>query len=154
MAYPSVALIDALRKTYEHLQTSPLYSCGHLGSCNCGHFVQVVTQKSVKEIHEAALRCAGDWGEVIVEHCSQSHLPVDYILSELYALGLTPADIAHFEDLSDPEVLVHVVSPGVYLARNDKHHVLLYLQGWIMHLEQTLSRSVKTLESQSVLRAG
>jgi hypothetical protein len=72
--------------------------------------------KPAKEIHEAALRRAGDWGEVIVDHCPQSHLPVDYILSELYALGLISADIAYFEDLFDPEVRVHIISPGVYLA--------------------------------------
>lgn len=153
MAFPNVALIDALRRTHKHLQTSPLYSWGHLGSCNCGHLAQVVTHKSAKEIHEAALKRAGDWGEVVVDHCPQSHLPVDYILSELYALGLTPADIEHFEDLSDPAVLAHIVSPGVYLARNDKNHVLLYIQGWITHLEQELASSVVQLPREPLLKA-
>ena len=71
-----------------------------------------------------ALRRAGDWGEVVVDHCPQSHLPVDYILSELIVLSSTPEDRAHFEDLFDPEVLAHLVSPGVYLIRNHKKHVL------------------------------
>jgi hypothetical protein len=123
MAYPNVALIDALRKTYLHLQTSPLPSWGYLGSYNCGYWVQAVTQKPAKEIHEAALRRAGGWGEVVVDHSPQRHLPVGYILSELYALGLTPVDIAYFEDLFDPEVPAHIVSSGVYLTRYHKNHV-------------------------------
>ena len=34
--------------------------------------------------------------------------------------------------------LAHIVSSGVYLTRNHKKHVLLYIQGWIKYLEQTL----------------
>ena len=138
MAYANPRLIQALRITYEKLKHSPLYSWGHLGACNCGHLAQAVTRQSAQEIHKAALRRAGDWGEVVVEYCPQSRLPVDHILTQLYDLGLTARDIEHFEDLSDPQVLAEVVESGVYLTRNDKDHVMRYIQGWITVLEKAL----------------
>ena len=144
MAYPNIALIQALERTHAKLQDTPLYAWGHLGACNCGHLAQVVTQKTAAEIHRLAVRRAGDWGEVVIDYCPQSGLPVDHILSEMFDLGLTSTDVAHFEDLSDPEVLREVVKPGEYLTRNDKEHVLLYIEGWVRVLQRELLSRVKT----------
>ena len=77
-----------------------------------------------------------------MEYCPQSRLPVDHILTQLYDLGLTARDIEHFEDLSDPQVLAEVVDSGVYLTRNDKDHVMRYIQGWITVLEKALFQAL------------
>ena len=151
MAYPNRALIVALQATHARLKDSPLYAWGHLGACNCGHLAQVVTQKSAAEIHRMAVRRAGDWGEVAIDYCPQSGLPVDHILTEMFNLGLNASDIDHFEDLSDPEVLSEVVSPGVYLSRNDKAHVLLYIEGWITVLKRALE-TAQVAQSPEKLR--
>ena len=153
MAYPNRALILALEATHAKLINSPLYAWGHLGACNCGHLAQVVTQKSAAEIHRLALRRAGDWGEVAIDYCPQSGLPVDHILSEMFDLGLSATDIDHFEDLSDPEVLAEVVTPGVYLSRNDKNHVLLYIEGWIRVLKRALNQNLIAPQTGDLLKA-
>ena len=87
-----------------------------------------------------------------MDYCPQSLLPVDHILTQLYNLGLTARDIEHFEDLSDPKVLAELVAPGVYLARNDKSHVMLYIQGWISVLEKEQIQSAET-SSETFLKA-
>ncbi|MBL91493.1 MAG: hypothetical protein CMH56_06735 [Myxococcales bacterium] len=153
MAYPNRALILALEATHAKLKTSPLYAWGHLGACNCGHLAQVVTRKSAAEIHRLAVRRAGDWGEVAIDYCPQSGLPVDHVLSEMFDLGLSASDIEHFEDLSDPEVLAELVAPGVYLSRNDKDHVLMYIEGWITVLKRALNQKESALQTETFRKA-
>ncbi|MBH25172.1 MAG: hypothetical protein CMH57_12110 [Myxococcales bacterium] len=140
MATANRSLITALRKTAWVLRTRVTYQWGHLGACNCGHLAQTVTQLSKAEIHAAALKRGGDWGELAVDHCPRSGLPVDYILEQLFELGLRKADIGHLEDLDDPKILARLPGGRRWLRRNDRDDVILYMETWADLLEEQLQR--------------
>ncbi|MEL6182410.1 MAG: hypothetical protein AAFS10_25865 [Myxococcota bacterium] len=138
MAIANRSLVTSLRKTAWVLRTSVTYQWGHLGACNCGHLAQTITDLSKAEIHAAALKRGGDWGELAVDHCPRSGLPIDYILDQLLELGLNTSDIGHLEDLDDPAVLAKLPDGKRWLRRNNRDDVILYMETWANVLEAQL----------------
>ena len=102
MARANRQLIWALKKTAARLKQGVAYQWGHLGACNCGHLAQTLTDRSKREIHEAALARVGDWGEVSEKYCETSGMAIDTIITEMLGAGLALEDIEHLE-----KILIH-----------------------------------------------
>jgi hypothetical protein len=128
-------LIEALRVTAARLRAGADYQWGHFGACNCGHLAQTITRRSRAEIHQAATVRARDWGDAAVEYCPASGYPIDHILDEMLAVGITLAEIRHLEALSDRRVLARLPEGRRYLERNRRDDVVLYLETWADLLE-------------------
>ena len=146
MARGSVKLIEALRRTARHLATGTTYQWGHMGSCNCGHLAQTITKYSKGEIHGAALWRYGDWSEQLRDYCPQSGLPMDQIIDQMLALGLTTDDLAHLERLSHPPILGRLKNSEQQLRHNVRDDVVLYFETWADMLEEELLTKIHVTE--------
>lgn len=140
MARANRQLIWALTKTAARLKQGVTYQWGHLGACNCGHLAQTLTDRSKREIHEAALARVGDWGEVSEKYCETSGMAIDTIIAEMLAAGLALEDIEHLENLDDPRVLKSLTLPDGrrYLKHNSRDDLVLYLEAWAALLEDEM----------------
>ena len=139
MARPTVELVQALRTTAARLESGATYKWSHFGQCNCGNLAQTVTQLSPKEVYEAAFVRAGDWGQQARDFCPTSGYPIDYLLEQLFALGMEPEDVRHLERLSDDRVLKRL---GVATLRhNQRDDVVRYMRCWADLLEEALPAS-------------
>ena len=140
MARANRQLIWALKKTAARLKQGVAYQWGHLGACNCGHLAQTLTDRSKREIHEAALARVGDWGEVSEKYCETSGMAIDTIITEMLGAGLAPEDIEHLGNLDDPRVLKTLSLPDGrrYLKHNNRDDLVLYLDAWASLLEAEL----------------
>jgi hypothetical protein len=133
-----MVLVRALRVTVERLRTGASYQWGHFGACNCGHLAQALTSKTRVEIHRAALDRASswelapvdDWGDAAIAYCPTSGLPLDDIVGEMLAAGLTLAEIRHLEELSDPRILARMSPAPRRLRRHDRADLIAYLEAW------------------------
>jgi hypothetical protein len=132
----SANLVTALRTVADRLAAGAPFQWGHMGHCNCGHLAQVVTKRTPAEIHRAAiLRQTGEWSEYANDYCPSGAL-IDDIFEDLIALGLTREDIAHLEDLSDPDI-VATVGRG-HLRRNDRDDAIAYFRAFADVVERRL----------------
>ncbi|MFN3530584.1 MAG: hypothetical protein ACK417_11735 [Bacteroidia bacterium] len=122
--------IDILRKTAARLAGSEHYVWGHMGSCNCGHLAQEVTELSKAEIHAYAMQRYGDWSTQVREYCPSSGLPIDWIIEQLLAAGFTTRELHELEYLENDQVLKFLPGGKRWLARNKREDVVAYLQAW------------------------
>nr|WKN39518.1 hypothetical protein K4G66_12530 [Tunicatimonas sp. TK19036] len=155
MALPKPALIQALRQTAKKLSKSQQYQWGHMGSCNCGHLVQEITQLSRAEIHEYAMRTrGGDWSEQAMDFCPTSGYLMDQVISIMLDAGMELADFKHLERLSDKAVLARLPEECNYLRHNHREDVVKYLFAWADLLEEKLLQrvSISSLETSSPAR--
>ncbi|MHC2993475.1 hypothetical protein OB13_18550, partial [Pontibacter sp. HJ8] len=143
MARSSVHLVQAIRHTAQRLAKGDKYQWGHMGSCNCGHLAQTITQYSKGQIHGAAMGRHGDWREQLRDYCLQSGLPMDQIIDEMLAFGLSTDDLEHLERLSHPHVLQALPAAQRYLKHNVRQDVVLYLNTWADLLEEELLPHIK-----------
>jgi hypothetical protein len=140
MAKASVYLINGIRKAAKSIRIGQAYQWGHMGSCNCGHLAQAITRKTKAEIHARALRTrSGDWSEQLNDYCPTSGLPMDEVIDEMLAAGLTRTDLAHLERLSDPAILKAIDPVQLPLKHNRRDDAVLYLETWADLLEVDLS---------------
>ncbi len=152
MSQPTPDLIEALRTTARRLSGGADYQWGHPGACNCGHLAQTVTELSRAELMERAKERAGDWGEMAVEYCPTSGLPIDWVIGRLLALGLTRDELAALEDLSDAKVLRRLHPELRHgLRRNRRDDVALYLETFADLLAEQLRGGSS---GSSVVRSG
>ncbi|MFD2244930.1 hypothetical protein [Pontibacter ruber] len=150
MARISVELIEALRQTALRLAKGDTYQWGHMGSCNCGHLAQTITQHSKGEIHGAAMWRYGDWREQLRDYCPQSGLPLDQIIDQMLDFGFTRDELTHLERLSHPLVLARLPIEERNLRHNIRDDVVLYLQTWANMLQDEFLSKVK-LEPQTLI---
>ena len=137
MAKPNPELIQALRKTAQKLANSSSYQWGHMGSCNCGHLVQEVTQLSRAEIHDYAMRTrGGDWSEQAMDYCPTSGYLMDQVISIMLEAGLEVQDFKHLERLSDKQILRSLPQEERGLQHNRRDDVVKYLNAWAHVLEE------------------
>lgn len=136
MARATLQLVKALRSTAARLQLGADYRWSHFGQCNCGNLAQTVTKLSPREVYEAAFGRAGDWGEQARDFCPSSGYPIDYLLEQLFALGMEPTDVRHLERLSDDRVLKRLGT--TFLEHNRRDNVVLYMRAWADLLEEEL----------------
>ena len=140
MAHANVELIRALRDTAERLRKGAEYAWGHFGNCNCGHLARTLTDRSPAQIHAAALLRGGEWVDRAREWCPTSGYPVDEILREMFAKGLSVSDVADLERLDNPEVLARLPSGRRHLAKNVRDDLVEYLEAWAELLTAQLRR--------------
>lgn len=138
MARSSAQLVAAIRQTADRLAKGANYQWGHMGSCNCGHLAQTITQLDKGHIHGAAMSRHGDWSEQLRDYCPQSGLPLDEIIDQMIAWGLSKDDLAHLERLSDAKVIEALPPNKRYLRHNQRDDVVLYLYTWADLLELEL----------------
>ena len=136
MSRPTIELIGALRATANRLSQGAHYQWSHQGSCNCGHLAQTVTRLSKADIHAYALQKAGDWGQKSIDYCPESGYPIDYIISEMIAIGLNTDDLYHLERLSAPKILKSIPRERRPLQHNCRRDVILYFNTWANLLEE------------------
>jgi hypothetical protein len=141
MAYPNLALVEALREAANNLRHGAHYAWGHHGSCNCGHLLQVVTHLSKEEILRYARTGSGEWTEIAEEYCAVSSAPAYLLISKLEGLGLTPVDIHNLEYLSDKEVLKNLPGGFRWLKKNIREDVILYFETFAQMLEDRLQEA-------------
>jgi hypothetical protein len=142
MAKPSIQLIQVLRNTATKLEKSSDYQWGHMGSCNCGFLAQELTKLTKHQIHARAMQRYGNWSDQLNDYCPTSGLLIDDLITQLVDNGFDVDDLKHLEMLSDPEVLRHLPSKRLHLARNEKSDVVEYLMTWALTLEEQLLESV------------
>ncbi|WKN45099.1 hypothetical protein [Tunicatimonas pelagia] len=157
MASPKPTLIAAIRSTAKKLARSPQYQWGHMGSCNCGHLVQEVTQLSRADIHEYAMRTrGGDWSEQALDFCPTSGYLMDQVISIMLDAGMELADFKHLEQLSDKQVLARLPETSRHLRHNYREDVVIYMNAWADLLEEQLLQQVElpSLEVASAVSVG
>ena len=139
MAHSTFPVIQALRQTAQRLATEAPYQWGHMGSCNCGHLAQTITQLTKAEIHARAMQRYGDWERQLTDYCPTSGLPIDQTIDEMLALGFTRSDLTHLERLADPAIRAAIpFERRNALRHNQRDDVVLYLNTWADPLEQDL----------------
>lgn len=141
MAYPTIELMEGLRKAATTLRGGAFYAWGHHGACNCGHLLQATAQLSKEEILRYAHTGHGEWTEIAEEACEVTGAPVSLLLNKLQQLGLTPVDIHNIEYLEDREVLNHLPGGFRWLKRNVREDVIVYFETMARLLEQKLAAS-------------
>jgi hypothetical protein len=129
-------LAHALTVTARRLREGAPYNWTHQGMCNCGHLAQTVTKKTRQEIHAYALQKVGEWADHAVDHCPGSGYPIDHIIDELVALGMTTDDIVHLERLDDARVLRALPGGKRDLKKNNRDDVVLYMETWARMLSE------------------
>ncbi len=138
MAKATIELVRALRNTAKTLSGSKSYQWGHMGSCNCGHLAQEITQLTKSEIHARAMQKYGDWNEQLNDYCPASGLLMDDLITQLMDFGFDTDDLKHLEKLSDPTVLRQLPPGERYLRHNRCDDVVKYLEVWAQMLENEL----------------
>ena len=138
MAIANYELIDALRETAKRLKNGADYAWGHHGACNCGNLLQVTTRLSKEEIVRYAQTGIGEWTELAQDYCGVTNAPVDFLISELQKLGLTPTDIHNLEYLQDRSVLEKLPGGFRWLKRNVREDVIVYFETFADLLEEEL----------------
>lgn len=138
MAYPTLALIGALRETAKRLEEGAQYAWGNHGSCNCGNLLQVITDLSKEEILTYAHTGIGEWTELAEEYCGVTDAPISLLLKKLQDTGLTPTDIHNLEYLEDRSVLNALPGGFRWLKRNQRADVILYFRTYADFLEEQL----------------
>lgn len=139
MAKSILPVIQALRDTAQRLTTQAPYQWGHMGSCNCGHLAQTITNLTKGEIHARAMQRYGDWERQLVDYCPTSGLPIDQTIDEMLALGFSRTDLTHLERLSNPVVRAAIpFERRNALRHNKRDDVVLYLRTWADLLENVL----------------
>jgi hypothetical protein len=142
MARPSVDLISKVRQAARIIAAGAPYQWGHMGSCNCGHLAQAITKRSKGDIHGRAMQRHGDWEQQLRDYCPQSGLPLDEVIDEMLAMGLTRRDLSNLERLADPAILRILPPERRYLRHNQREDVVLYLKTWADVLENELLEKV------------
>lgn len=140
MAKANIGLIQALRQAARKLKNGARYQWGHMGSCNCGHLAQELTRMSPADIHAYALRTrTGDWADQTSEFCATSNLPMDLVISDMLAAGLTRKDLQNLERLSDTTIISEISEEKKPLRHNFRDDVVIYLNTWANILERDLN---------------
>jgi hypothetical protein len=138
MAQATPKLIEALRGTALRLEQGADYAWGNHGACNCGNLLQVITSMDKTEILRLAHSGIGEWTELAEEYCPVSNLPADRLVGELMKQGLTPTDIHHIEYLDDRDVLERLPGGFRWLQRNQREHVVVYMNTMADMLEERM----------------
>ena len=143
MAAPHPRLIEALRETADRLRKGSDYKWSNFGLCNCGHLAQTVTHRSPQEIHEAAMKRAGDWGQQALEYCGETGLEMDHIMTQLLNLGLSPTDIRDIERLGNPKVRRRMNLPETGVTHYARTDAIAYFEAWADLLEDQLPEALR-----------
>lgn len=153
-------LITALRQAADAIEEGAFpYDFEKCQLCNCGSVICSLKGISPKELNAVIPKIGrrAEWSERAGELCPISGMPTETLFAELYGYGLTPRDIVHLENLSDPRVLVRMetrtlrrnhwffrlfgIEPVVEttpakLNRDHPKHAVAYMRAWAGLLEE------------------
>ena len=164
MTVASNRLVVALRETAARLRREDVtYRWASFAHCNCGHLAQTITGLGPDEIQRRAMRREGDWANQARDHafpsfdfgdrpaldegawepenvgaCQVTGAPLDEVLDQMYALGLTAEDVGRLERLSDPHVRRRLGNSTQHFAHHRRENVIAYLDAWADLLELQL----------------
>ena len=167
MAYASTSLVVALRKTAARLRREKVtYRWSSFAHCNCGHLAQTITGLGPAEIQRRAMRREGDWAGQArnlvtrpfpdfdfgdrpaldegawepenVGACTVTGTPLDQVLEQMYAVGLTADDVGHLERLTDRQVRRRLGTHKEDFPHHRRENVVAYLEAWADLLEEQL----------------
>ena len=96
---------------------------------------QTITQNTARDIHRSASLRGGDWGVRAEEYCAVSRFLIDDIIRQLLTIGLEQRDIAHLENLSDPDILKLIPGEPTELERHSKKDAIKYLEAMSTYLD-------------------
>lgn len=120
-------MAKALRTTAARLREGAKYQWGHAGACNCGHLAQTVTSRTGQSIYQEV---NGEWSEHLRDYCPLSGQPLDEVAAQMVRFGFSTSELADLEHLTDDKVLRALPGGKRYLERNNREHVVLYLETW------------------------
>ena len=80
----------------------------------------------------------GAWEPENVGACQVTGAPLDEVLDQMYALGLTAADVGHLERLSSPDVRRRMGNNTVHFQHARRENVVAYLSAWADLLDEQL----------------
>ena len=137
------SLAGYLRLTAERLRDGAAYKWTHQGRCNCGHLIQTLTGLEGRKIHEIAVLAEGEWADHISDYCDTSGLPVDELIREMLAFGLSLDELGDLERLAAPKILRWLPHTQRYLNYRNREDVILYFETWakVIDAEEQLRRS-------------
>ncbi len=128
-------LVSRLIETANRLKTTDDYRWTHQGRCNCGHLAQTLTGLSAARIHQMAVQSEGEWLDHAEDYCATSRQPIDKVIKQMLAFGLSVEDLADLEYLRSPAVIpwlpLHQRQPD-YRRKED---VIAYFETWAAVLE-------------------
>ena len=78
--------------------------------------------------------------------CPSTGVPMDDVFARMFAAGLTPADIAHLERLSDARVRRRMGANTTDLPHASRENVIQYLEAWAGLLEDEVSSDISLTE--------
>lgn len=140
MARPTKEFLRALEDAIDAMEAQGAsYQWGHMGQCNCGHLVHALTKVPQAEIHAAALKRAGDWGQQAIDYCPTSGYPLDHIITTMLEAGMDIDDINNLERLDDRRVLNRLPRERRYLKQNSKEDAILYMKTWLEMLREQIA---------------
>ena len=139
----NIKLVYALRSAAKKLKSGAKYEWGHVGRCNCGHLVQELCGIDDGEIYRYFGQELDEWSEHAIDYCSITGKPVEKLYDDLLALGFSRRDIQHLENLSDKRVTRILSEEIPFLERNNREHVVRYMETLASLLEGELLEEEK-----------
>lgn len=149
MAKANLEVIDALRKAAKRIEQKSNYNWKDIGACNCGNLVQVVCNYDKKEIRKYGIKKHGDWETLIHLYRRDSNYEIDKIITEMIDFGFILDDLVHLENLSS--LLVRSRIPKLFLKRDKREDVILYMNTWADILEEELISDIQLADLQTTV---
>lgn len=130
-------LIDGLRTAADWIESGKVdYDWSLFSSCNCGILAQAITKLSKENIFEQIWSMPnseedllGGWGDK-VNYCTQTGLPLPFVVTTLINAGMKPIDFDKLEWLNIP-VNKRNIEEGV---QQDPNYVIFYMRTWADYL--------------------
>ena len=139
MAKSNPTLISKLREAATQIESGANYCWGHVGQCNCGHLLQVITPLSSADIYkQAKIQKLDEWSEYANDYCPTSGASIDELIDVFLDVGLELDDINQLEYLSNKQVLNSLPGGFRYLQKGNREHVAMYMKTWANVLELEL----------------
>lgn len=147
------SLKESLEKVIISLENKTvLYNWNNCSVCNCGLVVKELLHvdlksmdtivNAIKEEVNLSIKYKTTWEGLVNRSCNETSLPLTKIFSILSEKGLTPHNIIHLENLSDPKILAKIDKNIInFVSQTDdsnknKYFLLEYLKAWVKLLEE------------------
>ena len=123
-------LVNRLIETAKRLRATNDYRWTHQGRCNCGHLAQTLTGLSAARIHQMAVQSEGEWLDHAEDYCATSQQPIDQVIKQMLAFGLSVDDLADLEYLRSPAVIPWLPPKQRQPDYRLKEDVIAYFETW------------------------
>ena len=149
---PTSLLITRLLETAARLRSTNDYRWTHQGRCNCGHLAQTLTGLSAARIHQMAVQSEGEWLDHAEGYCETSQQPIDTVIKQMLAFGLSVEDLADLEYLRAPSVISWMPPHQRQPDYRRKEDVIAYFETWAAVLDA--ERALRNDPQQTIMVNG